>query len=101
MSTLREAAQQALEALEMMRQKYGEYACSACDHADAAITGLRIALAQPIPHGCHVDLDPGMKPDGCVLDENRPEKCVYARRLVREGKDKTACEYWQPIEVKK
>ena len=60
---------------------------------------LRAALAQPVPHGCHVDLHPGMKPDGCVLDGGRPETCIYAKRLFREGKDKTACEYWQPIEV--
>lgn len=65
----------------------------------ALIKALRAALAQPVPHGCHVDLDYGMKPDGCVLDDGRPESCIYAKRLLREGKDKTACEYWQPIEV--
>ena len=48
----RAAAQQALEALMMMRDKYEEYACPeyACparDHADAAITTLRKALAEP------------------------------------------------------
>ena len=65
----------------------------------AARTALRAALAASVPHGCHVDLDHGMKPDGCVLDDGRPENCIYAKRLLREGKDKTACEYWQPIEV--
>ena len=65
----------------------------------ATITALRAALAQPVPHGCHVDVDHGMKPDACVLDDGRPENCIYAKRLLREGKDKTACEYWQPIEV--
>ena len=61
--------------------------------------GCLQAMAQPVPHGCHVDVDHGMKPDGCVLDDGRPENCIYAKRLLREGKDKTACEYWQPIEV--
>lgn len=68
---------------------------------DAAITDLCAALATPAPHGCHVDVEDGIEPDGCVLDEGKPEKCIYAKRLHREGKDKTACEYWQPIEVKK
>ena len=95
MNTLQTAAQQALKALAGYRRHIGD--TQPCD----AEIALQAALEQPIPHGCHVDLDPGMKPDGCVLDENRPEKCVYARRLVREGGDKTTCEYWQPIEVKK
>lgn len=62
---------------------------------------LRAALAQLVPHGCHVDLAHGRKPDGCVLDDGRPENCIYAKRLLREGKDKTACCYWKPIEVRK
>ena len=96
MSTLREAAQQALEALEEYQSKGAPFwAC------DAAVTALRAALAEPVPHGCHVDLEEGMDPDGCVLDEGRPSKCIYARCLVREGKGKTDCEYWQPIEVKR
>jgi hypothetical protein len=66
-----------------------------------AMVALRAALAAPVPHGCHVYLEEGMEPDGCVLDEGRPDKCIYARRLHREGKDKTACEYWKPIEVRK
>ena len=37
----------------------------------ATITALRAALAQPVSHGCHVDVDHGMKPDGCVLDDGR------------------------------
>lgn len=48
MTTLREAAQQALEALKMMRDTYEEYACPACDHADAAIYALKTALAEPV-----------------------------------------------------
>ena len=84
----RATVEQALEALEKGAP------------VSAAIT-LRAALAAPIPHGCHVDLEEGMEPDGCVLDEGRPGNCIYARRLHREGKDKTACEYWQPIQVRK
>jgi hypothetical protein len=47
MTTLRTAAQQALEALKMMLDEYGETNCPACDHADAAIYALRAALAEP------------------------------------------------------
>ena len=50
MTTLHEAAQQALEALKMMRDEHEEYACPACDHADAAIYALKTALAEPV--GC-------------------------------------------------
>lgn len=56
----RAAMQQALEALMMMRDKCEEYACPeyacpACNHADAAITTLRKALAEPEQHDtdCH------------------------------------------------
>ena len=62
---------------------------------------LRERLAQPVPHGCHIDLEPNMMPDGCVLDDGTPYNCIYAQSLLREGKDKTSCEYWKPIEVKR
>jgi hypothetical protein len=94
----RAIVEQALEALENAEDQLAKpYSTD----ASKAITALRAALAQPVPHGCHVDLEEGMEPDECVLDEGSPNKCIYARRLLREGKDKTACEYWKPIEVKR
>jgi hypothetical protein len=48
-------------------------------------------------YGCHVDLEPGQKPDSCVIDEGIPHTCIYAGTLVAQGKDKHACEYWQRI----
>ncbi len=51
------------------------------------------------PYGCHCDLEPHMKPDGCVIDEGRNSDCVYAKKLVREGKGRDDCEYWQPIRI--
>lgn len=56
--------------------------------------------AEAVPFGCHCDLDnmpEGYKPDDCVMDYGDHDSCVYARQLVREGKPKTACIYWQPI----
>lgn len=89
---------QALEALEQcgLDDSHRSY-----EKESAAKAALRAALEQLVPHGCHCDLEEGMVPDGCVLDEGRPDNCVYAPRLLREGKDKTACEYWKPIEVKR
>lgn len=48
-------------------------------------------------YGCHCDLEPGMKPDGCVLDEGRPFDCVNAQRLVDAGKGKEDCPDWKPV----
>ena len=39
------------------------------------------------------DLEEGMKPDGCVIDEGRINDCIYAR----EGMRKEQCEYWKII----
>jgi len=47
--------------------------------------------------GCHCDLDPGMEPDGCVIDEHRLDDCVYARLLTKDGKSRDDCQYWKPI----
>lgn len=49
-------------------------------------------------YGCHVDLEDGMEPDGCVLDQGMPELCVVAQRLHDSGKCKTDCQYWRPAE---
>lgn len=99
----RAVVEQALEALDEATSYTScpTWSPSMTEECKAAASALRAALAQPVPHGCHVDLDDDMEPDGCVLDEGSPRKCVHADRLLREGKDKTACEYWKPIEVKR
>ena len=33
-------------------------------------------------------------PDTCVLDEGRVHDCIYAEELVRTGKGKLDCRYW-------
>ncbi len=48
-------------------------------------------------YGCHLDLEPGMCPDGCVLDDGSSDKCMCADRLLREGKGREDCVYWKPI----
>lgn len=57
------------------------------------------AVSIPEKWGCHCDLEPGMKPDGCVLDEGKPENCVYARMLLADGKSRDDCKEWRKIEV--
>lgn len=52
-----------------------------------------LEFESPQAWGCHCDLDEGQEPDGCVLDENRPQDCVYANR----GGNKKDCKYWLPF----
>lgn len=52
---------------------------------------------KPLIYGCHYDLEPDMKPDGCVLDYGKPKDCVYAKILVKNGRSKEDCWYWKPI----
>ena len=51
---------------------------------------------ETVKYGCHCDLEPGMEPDGCVLDYNAPQDCVYAGGISRREE----CKYWQPIKFK-
>jgi hypothetical protein len=51
-------------------------------------------------YGCHCDLEPGMEPDGCVLDYGNANDCVHARGLVASGKGRADCHEWRPIELK-
>ena len=51
-----------------------------------------------IEYGCYVDLAPGEAPDGCVFDEDRPEDCIEAMRLLKENKTKWDCPYWRSTE---
>jgi hypothetical protein len=46
---------------------------------------------------CHVDADEGIKFSDCVLDNARVNDCSEAKILVKEGKTKTDCKYWQQI----
>lgn len=56
------------------------------------------ALGSTAKWGCHCDLEDGQEPDGCVLDDGRPQDCVYAGRT---GATKAECQYWQPVAFKR
>lgn len=70
--------------LQMIANKMGMY-----DAADVISQWCK-----NLPHveyGCHCDLEPGMEPDGCVIDEGRLNDCIYAEPNMR----KEQCEYWK------
>ncbi|MDA8139778.1 MAG: hypothetical protein M0036_14100 [Desulfobacteraceae bacterium] len=48
-------------------------------------------------YGCHCDLEPDQAPDECVIDAGRANDCVYAGQLVKAGKGRQDCKYWQAI----
>lgn len=60
---------------------------------EAAVTE-RLKKSTNQEYGCHCDLEPGMKPGGCVFDEGRPQDCSMTRLIAR----KEECKYWKPIE---
>jgi hypothetical protein len=49
--------------------------------------------------GCFCDLEPGMAPDGCVIDENRPDDCTSAKPLIAAGKDQWSCREWRVVQI--
>lgn len=51
---------------------------------------------KPRTHGCYYVVE-GQEPERCVLEYGRPQDCVFATRLVAEGKDQTTCQYWKPL----
>lgn len=55
----------------------------------------REAQQRGIRYGCHLELEEGMEPDGCVKDCGDEGGCIYARR----HRSREACKYWMPVEV--
>lgn len=49
-----------------------------------------------IKYGCHVELEPGEEPDGCVKDYGADRDCIYASR----HKSREGCKYWLPVDAK-
>lgn len=61
---------------------------------DAADALTQIYKNVPVlKYGCHCDLEPDMKPDGCVIDEGVLSNCIYAKPNMR----KEQCKYWRLI----
>ncbi|WP_019584169.1 hypothetical protein [Thioalkalivibrio sp. ALE16] len=64
------------------------------DAADAIRSMFDENTLPAAPYGCHCDLVPGEQPDGCVLDEGKPEDCVHAH----PGMRKEQCHYWRLVQ---
>ncbi len=47
-------------------------------------------------YGCHVELDPGAEPDGCVIDTGDHYDCIHAK----PGMIKEQCKYWRIVTTK-
>ena len=47
--------------------------------------------------GCWLDdgqIEQSALPDTCVFDEGQPHNCIYAQQMLRGGKGKLDCPYW-------
>lgn len=67
------------------------------DAADV-IQQLTETRLSEVRYGCHCDLEPGMEPDECVINEygDITGHCIYAK----PGARKEQCEYWRIIKNK-
>jgi hypothetical protein len=52
---------------------------------------LSACLSEHRKYGCHCALEPGMEPDGCILDDGKT--CAHAHA----GMKKEECEFWKPV----
>ena len=48
---------------------------------------------EDLHYGCHVELEHGAVPDGCVIDTGDYADCIYAK----EGMRKEQCKYWRIV----
>lgn len=55
---------------------------------------------KPIKYGCHINEQINEVYDDCELDNDK-HQCTFAYSLFEQGKCKTDCQYWRPIEVNK
>jgi hypothetical protein len=63
-----------------------------------AINILDAALAEPVEHRCHLEIETmpdGFEPDGCVLDGGNPDHCMYAKRYGDKAREH--CGEWKPF----
>ena len=78
-----------------------DVALSALSAAGLAIIDTRTHVALEMAdlafgkYGCHLEIDQTVsgKPDDCVLNEGRPDACIYAQCLMHPAQ----CQYWRPL----
>ena len=60
------------------------------------------ASHQRVVFGCHCEIaamGDDFEPDACVMDDHQDQDCAHAELLRAQGKTKTDCQYWQPIQM--
>jgi hypothetical protein len=55
------------------------------------------ATAREVVFGCHIDIGPDERPDGCVFDSGDICDCRIAETLQAAGKGRDECAYWKPV----
>lgn len=63
---------------------------SAANNAADAVKQMAENIEE-VRYGCHVNIEHGCSPDGCVIDTGDFDDCIYAR----EGMWKEQCKYWK------
>lgn len=51
------------------------------------------ANLESVQYGCHVDIFEGATPDGCVIDTEEYDNCIFAEKGMR----KEQCQYWRIV----
>lgn len=60
-----------------------------------AITPTEPPAEKPKRYGCHCDLEPGKKPDDClIVDGVLTGHCICGEKLIAQGKTREDCLYW-------
>lgn len=94
--TLRSLTQELLEALKSRSSSTNNENRSAAeqDLVERAESFLEV-------RNCWLDeIEQSALPDTRVFDDGQPHNCIYAEKLMKEGKGKLDCEYWgagQPL----
>lgn len=65
------------------------------DAADAIGQLFDTSRLLDVRYGCHLDLEHGSEPDGCVIDDGNLHHCIYAKAGMR----KEQCAYWRIVSV--
>lgn len=81
-----ESLSEQIAGLIMVANRLGLY-----DAADA-VRQLIPELSK-VKYGCHVDVEHGAEPDGCVIDSGHHAHCIYAKAGMR----KEQCQYWRIV----
>lgn len=100
-TNLRSLCEELTEYVSLLDDPPHELVCRAQSFLKKEGCWLDDGLVNPdkhLPEGCWLDdglVNPDEHlPDGCVIDDGEPHNCIYAAELVKQGKGKLDCKYW-------